>query len=125
MNRHQKQAYRTIVAQLIVAIVVAFGWGLIAWHSGLSALLGGLVVTAGNGYFAWRLFRKMEQRSAQSILLGMYLNELLKLVICAAAVVVLIFVCHLALLPVMTGVLAAYLVVAPMAIYQQIKMVRR
>ena len=125
MNRFQIQARQTVVAQLVVVLVVAVLWLWHSQHSGVAALAGGLAAVASNAFFAWRLFRKMEQRSVKQIMAALYINELLKLLGCAVMVIVLLRVWHLALLPLLSGLLAAYLVMAPMAIYQQIKMVSR
>lgn len=125
VNRFQSQIKRTLTVQLCVVIFVSLAWLIHGVHNGIAAFFGGLTALLGNVFFAWRLFRRMSERSAQQILLSLYLNEILKLIGCAIMVLILLRIFHLAVIPLLSGLLAAYLVVAPMAIYQQIKMVRR
>ena len=125
MNRFQAQIKHSLIMQLLVILIVAVIWSIYNRPSGIAALSGGLVALLSNAYFAWRVFRRMEVRSAKQILLALYMNEMLKLLGCALMILALIHTFHLAVIPLLTGLLAAYLVVAPMAIYQQIKMVKR
>ena len=125
MNRFQTQIRSTLVAQIFAVVFVALMWLIHGLNSSVAAFFGGSAAILSNLFFAWRLFRRMNDRSAHQIVFALYINEILKLMGCALIILILLRIFHLSMIPLLSGLLTAYLVNAPVAIYQQIKMVRR
>lgn len=78
-------AYKIIVLQLALTLIVA----LLAWlHSDVaagSALLGGLTCALPNAYFIWRVFRYAGARSTPRIVQSLYRGEAWKFALTAVA----------------------------------------
>ena len=75
------QVRRILVIQLfatilISAICLAFGW-LYAW----SSLAGGMTATLGNTYFAWKVFARQKEATAEQILVTYYGAEVGKVIL--------------------------------------------
>lgn len=79
------EAFRVVVAQFAVAIVVSSG---LLIFSGLrtawSALVGGLIATLASLYFAAALYARRGGRDPRQFVRAFYVGELLKIVITAA-----------------------------------------
>ncbi|ASP37888.1 ATP F0F1 synthase subunit I [Bacterioplanes sanyensis] len=76
-------AYKIVLIQLVVTLIVA----LLAWlHSDVaagSALLGGLLCALPNAYFIWRVFRFTGARSTPRIVQSLYRGEAWKFLLTA------------------------------------------
>ncbi len=76
-----KIAARLLIMQLALATVISFiSWVVQDSKAAYSAMLGGLVATIPNVFFAFRLFGKGPLQSAQTIVNSLYRGEALKLV---------------------------------------------
>ena len=75
------QVRRILVIQLLVALFISvlclFFGGLYAW----SALAGGLIATLGNAYFAWKVFSRQAETTAEQILVTYYGAEVGKIIL--------------------------------------------
>lgn len=82
MNRVRQAAYRLVLLQVIVSIVIAgVLWELDSFQQGYSALLGGLVCAAATACFAKRVFRMTGARAAPQIVMSFYSAEVMKLML--------------------------------------------
>ncbi len=92
---HRMPVFRVLQAQALVAVLVALicagGFGVVA---GYSALLGGLIVLVANLYFAYKAFRFFGARSAQAIVQSFWAGEMGKLILTAALFALVFVVVH-------------------------------
>ncbi len=81
-NLKTPPVYKVIIAQLAVTIFIAVISLLISGTVlAYSALLGGLISTLPNGYFALHAFRYQGARNAQNVVKGFIRGELGKIII--------------------------------------------
>lgn len=125
VDRFKTQITRTLCAQGAAIFCVSMLWFFFDHVGALAAASAGVLIVASNGCFVLGVFRRFEDRSAQQVLVFLYLNEIFKLFGCAVVAVWILRLHHGHVLSVAAGVLTAYLIVAPVAMYQQIKMVKR
>lgn len=90
---------------LIVAVICAVFFGIVAGYSGL---IGGLIALLANVYFAFKAFRYFGARSARAIVQSLWAGEMGKQIL-AAALFALVFVGVKPLEPV--ALFAGYLLV--------------
>lgn len=88
MNDYQKQALGYIVAQLIVAVVVSAILVFFGWTAAYSALIGGLIATLANAWFAVKVFstqiNKAQGEEPIKLLRRFYQGEIYKILLTAA-----------------------------------------
>ncbi len=75
------QVWRILAIQLLVALfvtIVSLFWG---WLYAWSALVGGMIATLGNAYFAWKVFAKQNETTAEQILVTYYGAEVGKVIL--------------------------------------------
>jgi ATP synthase protein I len=104
----RRGAFRVVGVQLLAAFLagaVAFLAG--GRAAGTSALLGGLVATAGNLVMAWRVFGGRPERDPGNFLARMVLGEMLKFALTVALFIVAYKVFKAAFLPLIFGFVAA------------------
>jgi F0F1-type ATP synthase assembly protein I len=90
-------------ASVLVALVAAAGFG---WRAGIAALLGGLLISAGNMLFALRLFGR-GVAPARNALRSVYAAQVLKWVWLCATLFLAIAVFKLPFPGLIAGILAA------------------
>ena len=113
-----------IVIQAIGVLVIAAIWLVQGLFSAISALFGGFIALIVNSGYAWRLFRKLDEKSIGQLMLTLYGGEVLKIIAAAVAAVFVMKIFILAPLPLLTGLAGTYIIYAPVAIYKQLKMVK-
>ena len=110
----RKLALRVVSAQVGAAALVATGFLLQGWRSGLGALAGGAVVALGTALLALRMFAA-GPTGAGATLARVIAGNLLKWIVIAAGLYLLLAKVGLPGMPVLAGVLVAALV-APFAV---------
>lgn len=125
VNSFRAQITHTLWAQTLAVSVVVVSWLIFNHIGALAAFFSSVLVVASNGCFVCGVFRRFESRSAQQVLVFLYINEIFKLFGCAVVAVCVLRSYHGHGLSIAAGVLSAYLVIAPVAMYQQIRMVKR
>ncbi len=76
----KRQAYRTLLAQLVTALMAALILFIVAdYVLAYSGLAGGLIATAANGFFAYRVFVRYTAQEPGRLLARFYGAEILKL----------------------------------------------
>jgi F0F1-type ATP synthase assembly protein I len=123
-GRHQQLVMELIVIQAIGVLVIAAIWLVQGLFSAISALFGGFIALIVNSGYAWRLFRKLDEKSIGQLMLTLYGGEVLKIIAAAVAAVFVMKIFILAPLPLLTGLAGTYIIYAPVAIYKQLKMVK-
>jgi ATP synthase protein I len=104
----RRLAIRVVGAQLLVTVLVAAGFVLQGWQSGLAALSGGGVVALGTAVLALRMFAA-GPAPAGTVLARMIVGNLLKWGVIAVGLYLTMVKAGLPGLPVMSGVIAALL----------------
>ena len=104
----RKLALRVVSAQVGAAALVATGFLLQGWRSGLGALAGGAVVALGTGLLALRVFAA-GPTGAGTALARMIVGNLLKWIVVVAGLYLLLAKAGLPGGPVIAGVIAALL----------------
>jgi ATP synthase protein I len=102
----RRLAIRVVLTQLGVTALVAAGFLLQGWRSGLAALTGGTVVAVGTGVLALRLFSQ-GPAPAGTVLGRLVVGSLLKWSVIALGLYLAMVKAGLPGLPVMIGVIAA------------------
>ena len=78
----KRQAYRTLLAQLVTTLAAALILLIAADHVlAYSGLAGGLIATTANAFFAYRVFVRYTAQEPGKLLARFYGAELLKLVL--------------------------------------------
>ncbi len=75
------QVRRILVIQLLATILISaicLAFGVLY---ATSALAGGMIATLGNGYFAWKVFAKQREATAEQILATYYGAEVGKIIL--------------------------------------------
>ena len=104
----RRGAFRVVGVQLLAAFMAGAAAFLAGGRdSGTSALLGGLVATAGNLVMAWRVFGGQPERDPRNFLARMVLGEMLKFALTVALFIVAFKVFKAAFLPLIFGFVAA------------------
>lgn len=100
-----KQLVRT---QVVVAIIV---WAIFLVLKGdlaaKSALLGGLLAIAPNGFYAWLVFKPQRLNDPAKLARLFFIGEMLKLILIACLFVLIIKLFTISLLPLIVGLVAA------------------
>lgn len=104
----RRAAFSVVGVQLLAALL-AGGVGALSGGrpAGASALLGGLVGTAGNLVMAWRVFGGRPERDPKNFLARMVLGEFFKFAVTVTLFIVAFKVFRAAFLPLILGYLAA------------------
>jgi len=104
----RRGAFRVVGLQLLTAILAgAMGYLIDGRSVGGSALLGGLVGTAGNLIMAWRVFGGRLERDPKNFLARMVLGEVFKFAVTVTLFIVAFKVLKAAFLPLIFGYVAA------------------
>lgn len=109
----RRLALRVVLAQAGVTMLVAAGFLLQGWHSGLGVLVGGGVVVLGTAVLALRMFAR-GPTGAGATLSRLIAGNLLKWIVIGAGLYLALAKADLPGLPVLAGVLVTTLV-APFA----------
>ena len=75
------QVQRILVIQLLVTLLISVICLLLGGLYASSALLGGSIATLANAYFAWKVFAKQHETSAEQILVTYYGAEVGKIIL--------------------------------------------
>lgn len=104
----RRAAFRVVGVQLLAALLAGAASYLLGGRSaGASALLGGLVGTAGNLVMAWRVFGGAPERDPKNFLARMVLGEVFKFAVTVTLFIVAFKVFQAAFLPLIFGYVAA------------------
>ena len=96
-------AYRIVLTQFVIALVAGIiAWGAMGFSIAVAVIAGGLINVIANLYFALHVF-SAGVRTAQSVLRGFYVAEVVKLLLTAALFALALAVLKLAALPLLTG----------------------
>ena len=123
-NRYQRLVIDLLAVQAVTVLLIAAVWLVHGVSSSVAALYGGCIALLVNSLYAWRLFRKMDERSAQQIILTLYAGEVLKIIACGLCTVLVIKFFAVAAIPLLTGLVGTYIIYTPVAIYKQLKVVK-
>jgi len=80
----KKQALRFITAQLIVTVALSVLALVIGWIAFYSALIGGLIATLANAWFAIKVFRIDSLDQPAALLTAFYVGEIYKFLLTAS-----------------------------------------
>lgn len=111
----RRMAYRVVGSQALFTFVVAALWLLQDTQASFSALVGGACCIVPNFLYAFWLFRRIEARAVNKILLVFYGGEFAKLLLAGALVIIAIVALKVVLVPFFVGFIVAQLsvLVAP------------
>jgi len=104
----RRLALRVVLAQVGVTLLVAAGFLLQGWHSGLGVLAGGGVVALGTAVLALRMFAAGPS-GAGTVLARMIVGNLLKWIVIVGGVYLAMAKVGLPGMPVISGMIAALL----------------
>jgi F0F1-type ATP synthase assembly protein I len=110
----RRLAIHVVCAQLGATVLVAAGFAIAGWRSGLAALCGGCVVALATCVLALRMFAAAEPASAGAVLARLIVGNLLKWGVVALGVYLTIVKAGLPGIPMICGVVVATLA-APVA----------
>ncbi|MBU6199208.1 MAG: ATP synthase subunit I [Xanthomonadaceae bacterium] len=102
----RRLAVRVVLAQAIVTVLVAAGYGLRGWNESLAVLAGGGVVALGTAVLALRLFAGAPA-AAGTVLARLIVGNLLRWCVIGVGLYLALVVARLPGLPVLAGVVAA------------------
>ncbi len=86
-QKQKNQVLRFIKAQFIVTIVLSMAWLVVDHTAAYSALVGGLIATVANAWFAVKVFRKKsieKIETAEIVLTTFYVGEIYKFIFTGA-----------------------------------------
>ncbi|WP_411725551.1 ATP synthase subunit I [Methyloglobulus sp.] len=92
--------------QVLIIMVVSFGFVVGGWQKALSSTLGGLAAFIPNLYFALRVSGSAEQE-ARKILRSFYVGESVKLLLTVALFILIFQIPSIEILPLLAGYIAA------------------
>jgi ATP synthase protein I len=116
-----KIAYQLVALQgvfVIIVAILAYRWGIQAAYS---VFLGGVVLILPNIWFAHRFIHRWRTRSIKQLASGLYLGELIKLLICgflSAIFVKLVALDYRAFLLGLVSAQILYWILAPVMMYR-------
>ncbi len=102
----RRLAVRVVLAQALVTVLVAAGYGLRGWNESLAVLVGGGVVALGTAVLALRLFAGAPA-AAGTVLARLIVGNLLRWCVIGVGLYLAMVVARLPGLPVLAGVVAA------------------
>lgn len=102
----RRLAVRVVLAQALVTVLVAAGYGLGGWNESLAVLAGGGVVALGTAVLALRLFAGAPA-AAGTVLARLIVGNLLRWCVIGVGLYLAMVVARLPGLPVLAGVVAA------------------
>ncbi len=102
----RRLAVRVVLAQALVTVLVAAGYGLRGWNESLAVLAGGGVVALGTAVLALRLFAGAPA-AAGTVLARLIVGNLLRWCVIGVGLYLAMVVARLPGLPVLAGVVAA------------------
>lgn len=111
--------YRIVQTQLVFTAVVALLWLISGVENMMAALMGGLAVIVPNWIFAKIFLGQADSTDSARIVRVFYIGELIKLLISVLLMLILLLVLKAAVLPILTGFLAAHLGIFPMSIFRK------
>lgn len=80
----QNQALKFIVAQFIVTFALSVALLIFDYAAAYSALVGGLIATAANAWFAVKVFRVKSIETAETLLATFYVGEIYRFIFTGA-----------------------------------------
>jgi len=104
----RRLAFRVVLAQVGVTLLVAAGFLLEGWHSSVGVLAGGGIVALGTAVLALRMFAA-GPAGAGTVLARMIVGNLLKWIVIGGGLYLALAKAGLPGLPVIAGVIAALL----------------
>ena len=107
----QRAAFALARWQVLLTVVVAAGAGWLGGTaSGLSAATGGSIGIIAGTYQALRMFRVDASRDPAGFMRGVYVGEVVKVILTVALTIAAIRVLNVEMLPFMIGYIAIYIV---------------
>lgn len=112
---------KLFLAQIILTLLLAFGWGVVNAKVIPSVLYGGLACLLPNIYFAYRFFSQKHTRRPGKILLAFYLGEFFKMIVSSALIILAIKYADAIIIPTVLGYFVANLAfwMAPMLVLKR------
>lgn len=92
--------------QVLIIMVVSFGFVVVGWQKALSSALGGSVAFIPNLYFALRVSGSAGQEP-RKVLRSFYVGESVKLLLTAALFILIFQIPSIEILPLLAGYIAA------------------
>jgi ATP synthase protein I len=89
-QKQKNQVLRFIKAQLVVTVVLSAAWMVVGYIAAYSALVGGLIATVANAWFAAKIFRRKGKsiessiETAETVLTTFYVGEIYKFIFTGA-----------------------------------------
>lgn len=83
-NDSRKQILRFIRAQIILTAILSLLLWIYSWVSCYSALIGGVIATAANAWFAFKVFSSERIEQPTAILATFYMGEIYKFLLTAS-----------------------------------------
>ena len=87
-QKQKNQVLRFIKAQFVVTVILSAVWMVVGYIAAYSALVGGLIATLANAWFAVKIFRKKSTESsietAETVLTTFYVGEIYKFIFTGA-----------------------------------------
>ena len=87
-QKQENQVLRFIKAQFVVTVILSAVWMIVGYTAAYSALVGGLIATLANAWFAIKIFRKKSIESsietAETVLTTFYVGEIYKFIFTGA-----------------------------------------
>ena len=87
-QKQKNQVLRFIKAQFVVTVVLSAVWMVVGYIAAYSALVGGLIATLANAWFAIKVFRPRSKgkstETAETVLTTFYVGEIYKFIFTGA-----------------------------------------
>lgn len=80
----KKQVVRYMWSQLILTAVLSALWLIIGTVEAYSALVGGMIATIANAWFAYKVFRVSPDSAASDMVASVYVGEIYKILLTGA-----------------------------------------
>jgi len=81
---NKSQAWKAVLAQLVMTLLVSAVLATIAIHHGYSALAGGLIASGANAFFSFWVFSRYRAQHPDKLVARLYGAEIAKLILVGA-----------------------------------------